>query len=41
VKRLVGRPALPLRVGDYRVIFIEDDEFVSGTDIGPRGSIYE
>lgn len=41
VKRLVGRPALRLRVGDYRVIFIEDREFVSVTEIGPRGSIYK
>jgi mRNA interferase RelE/StbE len=41
VKRLVGMPHLRLRVGDYRVLFVEDDAFVFVTEIGPRGSIYE
>jgi mRNA interferase RelE/StbE len=41
VKRLVGGSWMRLRVGDYRVIFIENRDFVSVTEIGPRSSIYE
>jgi mRNA interferase RelE/StbE len=41
VKRMAGRPSMRLRVGDFRVIFVEDRDFISVTEIGPRGSIYK
>ncbi|WP_411032970.1 type II toxin-antitoxin system RelE family toxin [Shinella sp. BYT-45] len=41
VKKLQGRPGFRLRVGDWRVIFDEDDQVVSIEEIGSRGSIYE
>jgi mRNA interferase RelE/StbE len=42
VKRLKGQPAiLRLRVGDYRVLFVEDEDGILVLDIGPRGSIYD
>ena len=42
VKRLKGRRStLRLRVGDFRVLFIENDEGILVIDIGPRGSIYD
>jgi mRNA interferase RelE/StbE len=40
VKRLKGRPALRLRVGDWRVIFNESTESIDVLVIGPRGSVY-
>ena len=41
VIRLQGRPEKRLRVGDFRVLFLEDDGELVVIDIGPRGSIYE
>lgn len=42
VKRLKGRPAiLRLRLGDYRVLFVEDKDGILVLDAGPRGSIYD
>ncbi|MGL4634497.1 MAG: type II toxin-antitoxin system RelE family toxin [Beijerinckiaceae bacterium] len=41
VKRLVGSNSSRLRVGDYRVIFNEDDVEIAVSVIGPRGSVYE
>jgi mRNA interferase RelE/StbE len=40
VKRLKGRPALRLRVGDWRVIFDESTESIDVLVIGPRSSVY-
>jgi mRNA interferase RelE/StbE len=41
VKSLVGVAAKRLRVGDFRVIFIETNDTITVLDIGPRGGIYE
>ncbi len=41
VKALSGIPGKRLRIGDFRVIFEEDAEVISVTDIGPRGNIYD
>jgi mRNA interferase RelE/StbE len=41
VTKLQAREGRPLRVGDYRVIFDEDDTIIAILEIGPRGSIYE
>ncbi|MEF2071440.1 type II toxin-antitoxin system RelE family toxin [Consotaella aegiceratis] len=41
VKLLAGRPGKRLRVGDWRVIFDEDDCVIDIREVGPRGSIYE
>ena len=41
VKKLQGRPGYRLRVGDWRVIFDENDKVVSIEEIGSRGSIYD
>lgn len=42
VKRLKGgRSMFRLRVGDYRVIFVEDRDTLVITDVWPRGSVYE
>ncbi|WP_137151363.1 type II toxin-antitoxin system RelE/ParE family toxin [Devosia sp. FKR38] len=40
VKRLQGRNAIRLRVGDWRVI-MEDGVVLAVLDIGSRGSIYD
>ncbi|MEX2318276.1 MAG: type II toxin-antitoxin system RelE/ParE family toxin [Bauldia sp.] len=41
VKRLKGELRLVrLRVGDYRVLLLENAATVEVVDIGPRGSIY-
>ncbi|MGB3493678.1 MAG: hypothetical protein WBA57_13185 [Elainellaceae cyanobacterium] len=43
IKSLKGRPEKRLRVGKYRVLFVEDQEaqkFVI-TTIGPRGDVYK
>ena len=40
VSRLVGRPGMRLRVGDYRVIFEEDEHHIRVLAVGPRGEIY-
>jgi mRNA interferase RelE/StbE len=41
VTRLVGLDARRMRVGDYRVIFVETDHELVVTKIGPRGNVYE
>lgn len=42
LKRLKGQPAiLRLRIGDYRVLFVEDKDGVLVLDVGSRGSIYD
>ncbi len=41
VTELKGTNAKRLRVGDYRVIFMETDQAVTILDIGPRGEIYD
>jgi mRNA interferase RelE/StbE len=41
VTRLVGSDASRLRVGDYRVIFVETETDLTVTRIGPRGNVYE
>ena len=41
VKRLKGIGDQRLRVGDFRVIFEENDTEIIVTKVGPRGSIYE
>ena len=40
VKKLRGRDGLRLRVGDWRVIFDEDEDGIRVLVIGPRGSVY-
>lgn len=40
VTRLVGSSAKLLRIGDFRVIFEEDDKRILVTKIGPRGGVY-
>jgi len=40
IKRMQGRNDFRARVGDYRIIFvIEDNEILVG-DIAPRGQVY-
>lgn len=43
IKPLKGRPEWRLRVGKYRVLFIEDRENLTYvvTVIGPRGDVYK
>jgi mRNA-degrading endonuclease RelE of RelBE toxin-antitoxin system/DNA-binding XRE family transcriptional regulator len=41
VKALQGMSGKRLRVGDFRVLFEEDDATIIVTDIGPRGSVYD
>lgn len=41
VKMLKGSGALRLRVGDFRVVFEENETEIIVTRIGPRGSIYD
>jgi len=40
VKRLQGRPHSRLRVQDWRVVFLMEDDILQLVEIGPRGSIY-
>ena len=40
VKKLRGRDGLRLRIGDWRVIFDEDEDDIRVLVIGPRGSVY-
>lgn len=40
VKKLQGRPGYRLRVGDWRVIFDEDDNVIDIEKIASRGSVY-
>ena len=39
--KLVGSPAKRLRVGDYRILFEEDEQEIRVARIGPRGGIYD
>jgi mRNA interferase RelE/StbE len=41
VKRLKGRTGCRLRVGDWRVIFIEDAKSLIVVAVGNRGNIYD
>ena len=41
VKTLTGRPGACLRVGDWRVIFVEDARTVTVMAVGHRGQIYD
>jgi mRNA interferase RelE/StbE len=41
VTRLVGSPANRMRVADYWVIFVETEQELVVTRIGPRGNVYE
>jgi mRNA interferase RelE/StbE len=41
VKQLAGSEAKRLRVGDFRVLFTEDEATITVLDIGPRGGIYD
>lgn len=41
VTRLVGSPASRMRVGNFRVIFVETEQAITVTRIGPRGDIYD
>jgi mRNA interferase RelE/StbE len=40
VKALVGRSGARLRVGDYRVIFVETTELIEVRSVGNRRDIY-
>jgi mRNA interferase RelE/StbE len=40
IKKLRGRDGLRLRVGDWRVIFDEEEDGIRVLVIGPRGSVY-
>ena len=41
VKALVGQPGARLRIGDYRVIFVETADAISVRAVGRRSGIYE
>jgi mRNA interferase RelE/StbE len=41
VKALVGQPGARLRVGDYRVIFVEMADSISVRAVGHRSDIYQ
>jgi mRNA interferase RelE/StbE len=41
VTRLVGSAASRMRVGDYRVIFVETPVELTVVRIGPRGGVYD
>jgi mRNA interferase RelE/StbE len=41
VKTLTGVAAYRLRVGDFRILFSEDEDTVTVLDIGPRSGIYD
>lgn len=41
VKRLVGTSTLRLRVGDFRVLFIETADDIEVTKVAPRGAAYD
>ena len=41
VTRLAGSPASRMRVADYRVIFVETEQELVVTRIGPRGDVYD
>ncbi len=41
VSRLQGRPESRLRIGDFRVIFLQEGDDLIVVDIAPRGSVYD
>jgi mRNA interferase RelE/StbE len=41
VTRLVGSISSRMRVGDYRVVFVETDTEIEVVKIGPRGDVYD
>jgi len=41
VKRLKGRDGMRLRVGDWRVIFYEDQEKIVVAAVGHRREVYD
>jgi mRNA interferase RelE/StbE len=41
VKALSGQPGARLRIGDYRVIFVEAADVISVRAVGHRSDIYE
>ena len=41
VTQLVGRPEKRLRVGSWRIIFVEDADTLTVIRIAPRGGAYE
>jgi mRNA interferase RelE/StbE len=41
VKRLRGRPGARLRVGDWRVVFYQENETIVVVGVGHRRDIYE
>jgi mRNA interferase RelE/StbE len=41
VKALSGQPGARLRIGDYRVIFVETADVISIRAVGHRSNIYE
>jgi len=41
VKALVGQSGVRLRVGDYRVIFVETPDAISVRAVGHRRDVYE
>lgn len=41
VKQLKGRSGARLRIGDWRVLFVDDGETVTVTAVGHRRDVYE
>ena len=41
VKALTGQPGARLRIGDYRVVFVETADAISVRAVGHRREIYE
>jgi len=41
IRRLTGRPGYRLRIGDWRAIYVVDDDFVDVLIIAPRGDVYD
>jgi mRNA interferase RelE/StbE len=41
VKALSGQPGARLRIGDYRVVFVESADVISVRAVGHRSDIYE
>ena len=39
-KPLVGADKRSARIGQYRILFVTDEFFLTVVDIGPRGQIY-
>lgn len=41
VTRMVGSAASRMRVGQFRAVFVETDDTITVTRVGPRGDVYE